>query len=143
MFRALRHSSLAALLLILLTACGGDSANNSQLSQFDTRIPDAIAQHVPIPEEATVRMSMVRDDGMSVMFSPGISWPASIDFFSRALPAHGWTVDEEDLPSEHEGEREARWIATGHGHQLRVSVNAFGGEQGFNMTGFILLQPQE
>ena len=143
MSRAFCFSLIATLLLGLTTACGSDSASNSQLSQFDTRIPDAIAQHVPMPEEATVRMSMVRDDGMSVMFTPGISWPESIDFFSRALPAHGWTVDEEEVPDRTEGEREVRWLATGHDHQIRVSITAFGGEQGFNMTGFILIQPEE
>ncbi len=143
MIRTLYLSIVATLLIGLIAGCGSDSASDGQLSQFDTRIPDAIAQHVPMPEQANIRMSMVRDDGMSVMFAPGISWPDSLSFFSRALPAHGWTVDEEDLPSETEGEREAFWVAQGHDHQLRISITAFGGEQGFNMTGFILLQPEE
>lgn len=143
MTRTMCFAIFAVLLIGLTTACGSDTATGSQLDQFDTRIPDAIGRHVPLPEEATVRMSLVRDDGMSVMFAPGISWPDSLDFFAGALPAHGWTVEEEEIPDRTEGEREVRWLATGHDHKIRVSITAFGGEQGFNMTGFILLQPEE
>ena len=135
---------LATVTLVLISACGGSDSSNhhqsGQLSQFDTRIPDAIAQHVPMPGAATIRMSMAREDGMSVMFVPGISWPDSLAFFAEGLTHHGWIIQEEEMPTETEGEREARWTATGHGHSLRLSLTTYGGEQGFNMTGVILIQ---
>jgi hypothetical protein len=128
------------LVLVLASGCGAGSEAGTSLANFDTRIPDNIARHVPLPEGANVRMSMIQDERMIVMFSPGVSWPETLSFMSENLPAHGWAIEREDLPERTEGEREARWVARGHGHEMTVSITAFGGEQGFNMTGHMMLE---
>lgn len=133
----------AIIVIALASGCSADSSGSSgaaSLADFDTRIPDAIASHVPLPEEAEVRVSMVREDEMTVMFLPGISWPDSLSFFSSSLPAYGWELETEKLPEETEGGREARWVAHGHDHTLTISLRAFGGVDGSNMTGLIMLE---
>ena len=134
---------LAVCVLAVTAGCGSGNSAGASLADFETRVPDSIARHVPLPEGASVRMHMTRDEQMIVMFSPGVSWPEALAFFSNALDRGGWTLESESLPEYSEGEREANWSARGHGHQLSVVITAFGGEQGFNMTGLLMLQEDD
>ena len=139
--------------VLLITACGdgtpdispGQAAPDSSpgpasLAAHDTRVPEDLARLVPMPEEASIRMSMEDSGRLIVMFSPGLNWPDALGFFSENLPAMAWQVSLEDIPAATEGERTAQWEAQGHAHSLRLSITTFGGEQGFNTTGHLMLE---
>lgn len=153
----LHRTLLAAVASVLLvTACGDgtpdiapgqatpdSSPGPGSLAEHDTRVPEDLALLVPMPEEASIRMSMEDSGRLIVMFSPGLNWPEALGFFSENLPAMAWQVSVEDLPAATEGERTAQWQAQGHAHSLNLSLTTFGGEQGFNTTGHLMLEASD
>ncbi len=131
--------------LTLLPGCNpagnGAAAGGSTLAGHGVELPDGLAAKIPFPAEANVRTKMVRDDTHIIMYSPGLSYPDALAFFSESLHNSDWTIDSEYIPERKEGERESRWQLSGHGAEVSVSVSAFGGEQGFNMSGIVSVKP--
>ncbi len=139
---------LSILIAALLAGCGGSagagSAKGETVAAHDIQLPNGVESVIPFPAEATVRTSMnLGENGHSIVFSPGISWPDAVSFFSEKLAAGQWTVTNEYIPEKTEGERSARWEAEGHGITLNIEVTAFGGHDGFNMNGIMLVRELE
>ena len=141
-FKLKYKKSLILLLTILFLASGcavGSSASNT-LASHDTELPNDIASEIPFPKEGTIQFGVDRDDGISFMFSPGITYPEFIDFYSKELSANGWTKTNESIPDREEGERYVEWNAEKDGLKVYVNLTAFGEIDGFNMSGFITVE---
>lgn len=133
-------SLLVALSLALApSACGapGDTAAGHGLS-----LPAGSESVVPIPAGAAIVMSETAEGSAVVLFRPGLNWPESVEFFSGAFERGGWTLEEEDIPELDQGERTAAWRARGHGVRVTVNVTAFGGPEGANMSGVLMVEPE-
>lgn len=129
---------LVPMLVLALGACGGAGSN---AADHGVELPDDLASVLPMPAEASIMTTMAQDDIQIVMFRPGLAWPEVLEFFSKNLPAADWEVAEEQIPEDERGERTAKWRATGHGWDLDISITAFGGRSGMNMTGHVTLEP--
>lgn len=130
---------VSAFVVALFTGCGG-GAGGATLSAHDIELPGGVESVIPFPADASVRTHMdLEEDGHSIVFSPGLTWPEAVSFFSDGLASGEWTVTNESLPEREEGERTARWSAEGHGVSLNIEVTAFGGRNGFNMNGFMMV----
>ncbi|WP_280772072.1 hypothetical protein [Salipaludibacillus daqingensis] len=121
-----------------LTGCGNGSSTETA-EAHDLELPNGIESKLPLPAEASINFQNEEDGTYSLMFRPGIDYPDGIDFFSDGFSSDGWTIQDEDIPETNEGERTADWGVSGHGVELNVSLTAFGGEDGSNMSGFIVI----
>ena len=125
-------------LILVVSGCGGSSSQT--LATHDVDLPDGLAEHVPLPEDASIRMAMENQGTYMIMYRPGVSYPEAVDFFMEALPANDWIINEENIPDREEGERTASWSTERHGVKMRIELTAFGGVNGFNMTGIISIE---
>ncbi|MDG5787112.1 hypothetical protein QA612_06370 [Evansella sp. AB-P1] len=124
-------------LMFLITGCGGSSET---AGDHDVELPNGVEKHLPLPSEAQITFRHEDDNYTSFMYRPGISYPDAVEFFSDNLATEGWTLTREEIPERTEGEREAMWEAEGHGVSVRVTLTSFGGPEGFNMTGFVMVR---
>jgi len=98
---------------------------------------------VPLPSQAAIVMSEAADETAVVLFRPGLNWPESVTFFTQGFEGRGWTLEEQDIPELDQGERTAAWRAVGHGVRVTVNVTAFGGPEGANLSGVLMVEPQD
>ncbi|MBU9713061.1 hypothetical protein [Evansella tamaricis] len=122
--------------LLFISGCGG---SKETASDHGLELPNGVESHLPLPAEAHIAFQHEDGNTYSIMYQPGVSYPDAIEFFSERLSTDGWTLVSEDIPDRTEGERTAGWEAEGHGVEVTVTLTAFGGPDGFNMTGFIMI----
>jgi len=125
--------------LFLAGACGAqaDSAAAHGLS-----LPAGAESVVPLPGDAAIVMAETAEASAVVLFRPGLNWPESVDFFSSRFQRGGWSLDEESIPELNQGERTAAWRARGHGVRVTVNITAFGGPEGSNMSGVLMVEAE-
>lgn len=129
---------LSALSLLLIAGCSTSSSET--VAAHDLELPKGVESEVPLPADASIMVHSQQDDYYSILYSPGVSYPEAVAFFSDKLSSNGWTLIEEEIPEREEGERMASWKAEGYGVELTVTLTAFGGAEGSNMTGFIMIE---
>ncbi|TVR66100.1 MAG: hypothetical protein EA422_02690 [Gemmatimonadales bacterium] len=127
-------------ILIISAGCGaaGDTAAGHGLS-----LPEGSESVVPLPAEAAIVMAEATEETAVVLFRPGLTWPESVAFFTQGFAGRGWTLDEQEIPELDQGERTAAWRARGHGVRVVVNVTAFGGPEGANLSGVLMVEPED
>jgi hypothetical protein len=125
--------------MVLASGCNGGGGQTADAHELE--LPNGAEAHIPMPSDASIRTHLDLDEnGHSVVFSPGITWPDAIDFFSENLKSGEWNLIDEEIPDREEGERTASWRAEGYGVQVTIEITAFGGRQGSNMSGWMLVE---
>lgn len=141
--RSLIVLALPLLLLGTIAAIGCNGAGGQTADAHELVLPNGSEAHIPMPAEANIRTYLdLGDDGHSIAFSPGLSWPDVIDFYKKNLKTGDWNLVSEEIPDRTEGERTASWEVEGYGVKVTVEITAFGGRQGSNMSGWMLVEEE-
>lgn len=121
---------------MMLVGCGG-SGSSGTAADHDLEFESGVEDVVPLPAEAQIQMELDAGDSDAVMFRPNLTYTEFIEFFSERLSSDGWTITEETIPEDPEGEKEGRWKAEGHGTSIMVAFTAFGGPDSTMINGFL------
>lgn len=124
---------------ILLISCSGGiglgSDGTDTLGDYDIELPEGAESKLPMPKDSSIMLSFSEDGTHGITFKPGQSYPESVELFTDYFESSDWTVNEEDIPENEDGEREASWSLSNDALNVYVSITAFGDKEGSNMTG--------
>lgn len=138
----LAHRIIRLLPVLFLFLAGGCGAQGDTAAAHGLNLPAGAESVVPLPGGAAIVMAESAEGSAVVLFRPGLNWPESVDFFSTGLQRGGWSLEEESIPELNQGERTAAWRARGHGVRVTINVTAFGGPEGSNMSGVLMVEPE-
>jgi hypothetical protein len=117
-----------------ISACSDNSVGTT-----NDELNTCLGESIPFPATATISACIGPQSELikGAVFDPGISWSKTLEFFSKNYSSGGWTLEQENLPTETTGERTAEWTAIGSNFDVGISITAFGnGGTGF-MVGTI------
>ena len=104
-------------------------------------LPGETASLFPFPAGVTVGGQRTILTTHYVNFTFAAPWPEVLEFFSTRLARDGWEIVSEDLPEQAQGPRLATWRVNGHGVDVSLTLETFGGQDGQNSVGVLQVRP--
>jgi len=130
---------LAVVSLVIAGAQAESPADNA--AAYGIELPGEIASLLPFPPDVTVSGQRAILTTHYVNFTFAAPWPEVLEFFSTRLARDGWEIVSEDLPDQEQGPRLASWRVTGHGVDVSLTLETFGGPEGENSVGVLQVRP--
>ena len=104
-------------------------------------LPGDVASKLPFLAEFSVGNNRKILNTHYVNFTFATPWPQVLEFFSTQFAADGWEIIREELPEQQRGARNAVWVVAGHGVDVSLSLETFGGPEGQNSVGVLQVRP--
>lgn len=120
-------------LIFSVSSCGSGGKDTLHTHEID--LPNGVESKLPIPKDSKINMNVEKKGKYGIMFSPGLNYPESVEFFSQNISSDDWEI-EETISEKEEGDRESRWVLKGHNVKVRLKVSTFGGKEGTGTSGF-------
>lgn len=127
--------SIPILCLCVLTAHAAEPENTAAAHGLE--LPGDVASKLPFLAEFTVGNNRKILNTHYVNFTFKTPWPQVLEFFSTRFAADGWEIIREELPEQQRGTRNAVWVVSGHGADVSLSLETFGGPEGQNSVGVL------
>ena len=129
------------LLLCLSAVVSAAEPEEATAASYGIELPGDTAVVFPVPDGVTVGGQRTILNTRYVNFTFSTPWPEVIEFFSTRLARDGWEIVSEQLPEQTTGARQAAWRASGHGVEVSLSLETFGGVEGQNSVGVLQVRP--
>lgn len=134
-------ASIATLLLGLASSTGAAASQENTAASYGIELPGDAANVFPFPAGVTVGGQRTVLSTRYVNFTFSAPWPEVLEFFSTRLASDGWEIVSEELPAQATGARQAVWRVRGHGLDVALSLETFGGAEGQNSVGVLQARP--